>query len=156
VLSGRSRRWRAGVATGLLLAGCAGSLPVRTAPLQGQGAEQLERDRAECEQKATRSTDSSPIRDALLGRLGLAIAGAVVGAVGGLYLAAAGNESDPERAALIIAGGAAVGAVLGYVVGTVAGASHLAREVRFRQERRLERYADCMRERGYRVEPERR
>ena len=148
MLAPRRRRFRDCVLVIALTLSATNACARRTAtvmPMRDIPAEQQERDRDECARYAGSLDVTKPIGGALTGQWLYAAAGAAAGL---LVALPALNTSDPKEAALIVGGGAAVGAALGFGLGTAIGwKSGLDRA----HDEYVSAYADCMRGRGYSV-----
>ena len=148
---GRSRPVAALLTVTVLTAACASTRSVTVRPTQGQEAEQIERDRAECDAQAECARDRAMV---LVVTLGTPLVGAAVGASFGAFLVFASNTSigsgdDASR----LVGPIAIGAAVGLAVGSVAAPILGAKQLRKQEQAYLDRYTLCLGRRGYSVTP---
>ena len=120
-------------------------------PMRDIPRAQQDQDREACDRVAGTLDVTKPLTGSMRGQLVYAAGGAGVGLLISPLFASGSN--DPKEVALIVLGGAGVGAAIGFVIGAMAGwQSGLERA----GEEYVNAYAACMRERGYTIIRERR
>ena len=138
------------LALGVAASGCASTGSVPVVPLRDQDAAQVERDRAECEALAGEQRDRLAF---VKTKVGMLVAGLVVGIGLGLILALMTPTSGTHEAGVVLAGGAVVGGGIGLLVGEVGGTVVGLQEQRRSETAYLDRYVACLAARGYRTTP---
>jgi hypothetical protein len=139
------------LAVTVLTAACASTKSVSVRPAQGQDAERVARDRAECDTQAQRERDPGAV---LVTAIFTPLAGAALGATAGVVAVFASNTSissadDTRR----VVGPIALGAAVGFAVGSVAAPVLSAMQSRKQEQAYLDLYAACLGKRGYWVTP---
>lgn len=133
------KSWPASLAAGLLLAGCAASIPagpsVMVLPGYGKDFEQFKADDAVCRQWALQQAGTTPAQAANKTAISGAAVGTVVGAATGAAVGAAAGGA---------ATGAAVGSGVGLLGGTALGADRAAGAQWSAQRRYDIAYMQCM------------
>jgi hypothetical protein len=134
----------------LAASGCASTGSVPVVPLQDQDPAQVERDREECEALAREERDRLVFVKV---KVGMLVAGLVVGTGLGLLAALMTPTSGTKEAGAVLAGGALVGGAVGLVAGEVGGTVAGIQEHRRSETAYLDRYVACLSARGYRTTP---
>jgi len=130
---------------------CASTSSLTVIPLRGQAAEQVDRDRAQCDAISQLTRDRWGF---VKTKVGAVIVGVVAGAaLGVMSLFASGTSVSAGEAPAVLAGAAAVGAAGGFVLGDIGGTIVALKEHRKRESAYLDRYVLCLNERGYQVRP---
>ena len=137
------------VALAVATSACASTSSLTVIPLRGKAAEQVDRDRAECDAIGAQARDRWAF---VKTKVGAVIAGVVLGAAVGLLLTP-GTSISPQEAPAMVAGAMAAGAAVGFVLGEIGGTVAGLEEHRRSESAYLDRYMLCLNYRGYEVRP---
>ncbi|PYM24728.1 MAG: hypothetical protein DMD78_08140 [Candidatus Rokuibacteriota bacterium] len=139
------------IALAVATTSCASTGSLTVVPTRGQDSEQMQRDRAECDELAKRGRDRTVFFKTKVAGV---VAGIIVGAgLGLLGLFASGKSASTREAPGLLAAAAGGGAAVGFVIGDIGGSIVGVKEHRKQETAYVDRYVRCLDARGYRVSP---